>query len=527
MMKKNKNAFFLTVVAVFGALIMTACDGNGDGESQVPEAPTIVNIYLNNRELAILWATVENADSYNLYWNTTGGVSKSDNSFRGLVTDGDFILYYHSGLSLFKTYSYRVSAVNTVGESTLSNELSEIPAVTPVQLLKRLASDAEDDDNYGSSVALSGDFAIVGAPSEDGVGTDRGAAYVCNRNSGGENFWEEVVKLTASDAADGDEFGCSVSISGDYAVVGSHSEDGSGVDRGAAYVYGRNHGGDDNWGQMAILTASDTQDGDEFGCSVSISGDYVVVGALFKDDAGSDRGAAYVFYRDQGGADNWGQIAKLTASDAADSDHFGNSVAISGDYVVVGVYHEDGGGTDYGAAYVYGRNHGGDDSWGQMAKLTASDAADGDEFGCSVSISGDLAAVGAMYEDGEGTDQGAVYIYDRNQGGTDSWGEVTKLTNPDAVDDDGFGNSVSIDGDHVLIGALNDDGDGTDRGAAYIYGRNIGGTDNWGGVMMLTPSDPADGDLFGFSVAIQGDFVVVGAPFNYGLGTFRGAIYIF
>jgi hypothetical protein len=135
------------------------------------------------------------------------------------------------------------------------------------------------------------------------------------------------------------------------------------------------------------------------------------VGTTYKDDGGNNRGAAYIYGRDEGGADNWGEVVILTASDAEDSDYFGCSVSIDGDYVLIGALYEDGGGVNYGAAYIYGRNYGGQDNWGEMMKLTASDAENGDQFGLSVSIDGDYALVGATFEDQGGTDSGAIYIF--------------------------------------------------------------------------------------------------------------------
>jgi hypothetical protein len=351
---------------------------------------------------------VDNADSYNLYWDTTGGVSTSDNSITGIQTSSSGIIYYHSGLSMFRSYSYIVTAVNTVGESSPSNEVSAIPSDIPEELLKRIASDAEDGDTFCNSVAISGDYVVVGAMMEDAAGTDRGAAYIFARNQDGLDAWGEVAILTASNAEDGDYFGRSVAISGDYVVVSANKEDGAaGTDRGAAYVFDRNFGGPDAWGEAAILTASDTQDGDEFGCSVSIGGDFVVVGADHEDGAGTDRGAAYVFDRNQDGPDTWGEAVKLTALDAEDGDLFGWSVAISSDSVVIGAPYEGDVGVDLGAAYVYHQTQ------GILWKLTALDAEDGDLFGYSVSVSinGDYVVVGAPFEDSTGTDLGAVYIY--------------------------------------------------------------------------------------------------------------------
>ncbi len=236
--------------------------------------------------------------------------------------------------------------------------ITPTPTVTPTPGLvdkarKLLASDIEADDRFGFSVAISGDFAVVGAQLEDAGGSAAGAAYVLQRNEGGAENWGEVKKLTASDAQAGDQFGYSVAVSGDTVVVGANDEDSAGSGTGAAYVFRRNHGGADNWGEVKKLIASDAQGGDNFGWSVTVSGDTVVVGAYVEDAGGSAAGAAYVFQRNQGGTDNWGEVKKLTASDAETGDLFGISVAVSGDTIVVGAWVEDAGGSDAGAAYVF------------------------------------------------------------------------------------------------------------------------------------------------------------------------------
>ena len=166
--------------------------------------------------------------------------------------------------------------------------------------------------------------------------------------------FDEIAKLTASDAADSDFFGRAVSISVDTAIVGAHLDNDGGVDSGSAYVFGRDVGGADNWGQVAKLTALDDVGNLNFGRAVSISGDTAIVGAETNNgDIIIQTGAAYVFGRDVGGADNWGQVAKLTSSDGARFDLFGESVSISGDTVIVGATSDDDGGDSSGSAYVF------------------------------------------------------------------------------------------------------------------------------------------------------------------------------
>jgi hypothetical protein len=402
------------------------------------------------------------------------------------------------------------------------------------------ASDAQWYDYFGYSVSISGDTIIVGAKEEDGGAGDplewAGAAYVFARNQGGADHWGQVTILRASDAQWHDEFGRSVSISGDTLVVGALYEDGGAGDplhdAGAAYVFERNQGGADNWGEAAILRASDAQAHDHFGQSVSISGDTIVVGAYDEDggagDPRSNAGAAYVFERNQGGADNWGEAAILRAYDAQAGDYFGYSVSISGDTLVVGAWYERGGAGDplvgAGAAYVFERNEGGADNWGEAAILRASDAQAHDHFGESVSISGDTLVVGAWAEDGGAGDPlryaGAAYVFARNQGGADTWGEAAILRASDAQAGDEFGWSVSISGDTIVVGVLYEDGGAGDpcsnAGAAYVFERNEGGADNWGEAAILRASDAQAGDEFGWSVSISGDTIVVGAPWAYG-----------
>src|ERR1043166_3360199 len=186
-----------------------------------------------------------------------------------------------------------------------------------------VASDAHPSAVFGFSMAISGDTAIVGAPDEPS-GTRPGAAYVFTRNG---SVWMQQQKLTASDAAAQDQFGISVSISGDTVIVGSYQDDNTrGMNAGSAYVFTRNG---TVWTQQQKLTAADGADDDNFGDSVSISGDTAIVGAYFDDTAaGFNVGSAYVFTR---GGTVWTQQQKLTASDGAEIDIFGTSVAIVGD----------------------------------------------------------------------------------------------------------------------------------------------------------------------------------------------------
>ena len=209
-------------------------------------------------------------------------------------------------------------------------------------------------------------------------------------------YFSVTTKITASDGTAGDQFSYSVAISGDYIIVGARGNDNAGSWSGSAYIFKRDG---TEWTEQAKITASDGAEDDLFGTSVAISGDYAVVGADGDDDAGSNSGSAYIFKRY---GTIWTEQAKITASDGAAGDRFSDSVAISGDYVVVGAYRGD-------SAYIFKRYG---TIWTEQAKINASDGAADDEFGDSVAISDDYVVVGAYGDDDAGPRSGSAYIYD-------------------------------------------------------------------------------------------------------------------
>ena len=364
---------------------------------------------------------------------------------------------------------------------------------------KLLSSDGEWYDEFGWSLAISGDTVVAGASGDDDNVNDSGSAYIYKLAGG---VWQET-KLLASDGASNDYFGISVATSGDTVVVGAHHDDDNGNDSGSAYIY-RFDG--ISWIETKLLPSDGATD-DLFGASVATSGDTVVVGALHDDDNGSNSGSAYI-YKLAGGV--W-QETKLLASDGASNDYFGRKVATHGDTVVVGASGDNDSGAGSGSAYIY-RFDG--ISWIET-KLLASDGATDDLFGLSVATSGDTVVVGAHHDDDNGSRSGSAYIY-KLAGGV--WQE-TKLLASDGASNDYFGRKVATHGDTVVVGASGDDDNVNDSGSAYIY--RFDGI-SWIETKLLA-SDAIYYDLFGSSVAISGDKVVVGALGEYGLGS----VYIF
>jgi hypothetical protein len=293
------------------------------------------------------------------------------------------------------------------------------------QVAELEGSDTVADDGFGRSVAISGTTAIIGVTNYVNY---PGRAYVFTKTASG---WDQVAELDASDTVVGDDFGDSVAISGSTAIVGA--DEAAYRDAGRAYVFTRTALG---WGQVAELEGSDTVAHDFFGGSVAISGTTAVVGAELHGFGGVGR--AYVFTKTASG---WEQVAELDASDTVDG--FGTSVAISGTTIVVGA--DGGGGMGSGRAYVFTKTASG---WKQTAELKASDAADFDSFGASVAISGTTVIVGANFS-GIGPHNRA-YVFTKT---ATSWNQVAELEGSDTVAKDDFGGSVAISGSTAVVGA--------------------------------------------------------------------------
>lgn len=374
-----------------------------------------------------------------------------------------------------------------------------------IQLAKLVSPDRQPNSYFGGALASNGATLVVGSFS----GYKAGVAYVFPRSQSDSNQWDTPITLTPTDGNVGDFFGATVASSGGTIVVGARKANN---DSGAVYIFMQDQQVSHQWQQVAKLTASKTV---EFGGDVAIDGDIVVVQGYGSFPFVK---ATYVFARNQGGTDQWGQVAILPT---------GTAVALRGDTIVIGAANENG---QTGAAYVFARNQGGNDQWGQVARLIGTDTIRFDEFGNDVAIDGDTIVVGAHRVGSQtrvvGT--GAAYIFQRNQGGAVPWSQVAKLTASDGVYPDGFGQSVAIDGDTVVVGAYNDDPPPvvttSGKGAAYVFGRNQGGAEQWGEVTKLVAKDRADNDHFGGAVGLADGVMVSGAS---GDDQGRGAVYTY
>ena len=367
------------------------------------------------------------------------------------------------------------------------------------QLTIITASDGQADDMFGHSLSISGNTGVMGTPQDDDIAENSGAVYIYEKDA--SDLWHPSAKLTAPGGEAYDFFGEAVDIEGDYLVASAYQAVGAGSNTGAAYIYKRNG---TNWEFKQKIYADDGVSADNFGKSIAISGDYIVVGAPNEDFS---TGVAYVFHRS---GETWTQVARLEEITGDEmNDSFARSVDISGDYIVIGAWQDNAPGSNTGATYIYKNNSG---TWELDVKLVADDAQIDDEVGYSVAISGNYVVSGSFNQNGA---KGAAYVFYNNAG---TWEQQAKIEAIDGVSEDYFGKNVSISGDYILVGAQKHNSAKADEGTAYLFTRS--GT-SWTQTQQFTASDASDTDMFGYCTAIDGDYALVSTV------QVNGKVYVF
>jgi hypothetical protein len=401
-----------------------------------------------------------------------------------------------------------MQATRTLGSTFLAAAfLAHAPALAqlsnPVIGAKEarlFALNAGPSDQLGSAVAISGERAVCGAPLHDPAGQQvAGGAWVFVRTGHG---WVQEATLLAGDGLSDDQFGHSVAIDGDTIVVGAFRDDHAGTgngNAGSAYVFVRSGS---SWAQQAKLVGSGVSGADLFGSSVAIDGDTIAVGAP-QDEVGTpaSTGAVYVFVR-SGGV--WAQQAALKSGDAVSGDYFGHSVSLSGNSLAVGASRDDDLGSNAGAGFVFVRSG---STWTQQAKLLASDGGTTDAFGWSIAISGNVVAVGAPYYDGAALDTGGAYTFGRAGA---VWTQEAVLAPAGLGVGQRAGWSVAADGDFALVGVPDDPVPGSTGGGSARLFRRSGAS--WSEETKIVHDAVRGG--FGISVSISGDKVLAGAPYD-------------
>jgi MYXO-CTERM domain-containing protein len=318
-------------------------------------------------------------------------------------------------------------------------------------------------------------------------------------------------KLLPLDGSARDEFGVSVSIAGNTVVVGSIYDDDLGGDAGSAYVFVEDNG---VWTQQAKLMAKDAKPSDYFGISVAIAGDRILVGAAEAANNGVRTGAVYVYERSN---KVWSLVQKLTPSTGAASDYFGYAVALEGNVAIIGAPQTDATAFDSGAAYVF-RYDG--MQWNEQDKIWAATGGTYGFFGGSVALFGTTALIG-QWDDGSGQDMGSVFAYKENAG---SWVIQEELMASDRDMGDTFGFSVAIYNNKAFIGAPFRDADCANSGAVYVFGRY---NEDWCEEQIIVPEDKNASQAFGSSVATWGDMAVVGSYWDEDNGDYSGSAYTY
>ena len=411
-----------------------------------------------------------------------------------------------SGFSIFDEVGYKVEINDFNNFIGSAMEIDFNSDNNWSEQAKLLASDGEADDWFGFSVAVDDDTAIIGAPTND---DDIGQAYIFTRSG---TVWTEQAKLLASDGEAGDWFGLSVSLDGDTAIIGAPYDNDNGDFSGSAYIFERSG---TVWTEQAKLLASDGDIYDRFGYSVSIDRDTAIIGAPFNIDYGNESGSVYMFIRN---GKTWIEQIKLKPSDGGPVKVFGFSVSLEGEKAIIGDPIDENNGAHSGSAYIFIRNN---TTWTEQTKLLPSDGTEGDAFGNSVSIDGDTVIIGAEDDDDNENFDGSVYIFTRNE---TTWTEQAKLLAPDNKTGNGFGCSVSLDGNTVLIGTTYDEDSGYESGSAILFIRN---GETWVEQAKLIPSDGEDNTGFGLSVSLDGDTAIIGAFVDNDNGEDSGSAYIF
>lgn len=391
---------------------------------------------------------------------------------------------------------YSVAVQNACGTTISSSAPLTVNCTQTLFVAKVLPFPGGVEDHCGYSASADGRRAAFGAIGDDVAGTQVGAVHIADEGAGD---WSGRAVVRPTDGNTLQQFGYSVAIDDDTLLVGAPGDDDRGPGAGAVYVY-RLIG--NAWTFEQKLFGNDTQANDQFGAAVALSGHTALIGSYHDNNVGGQfAGAAYVFDRT---VNAWTQSQKLLAADAREFDVFGWSVAIDADTAVVGTPDGDSATlADCGAAYLYQRAAG---TWAPVGKRNAADAAAGDFFGRSVAIRGDLVVVGAYgHEEPGGSDTGAAYVFERLGG---AWPQTARLRAFDAANVDWFGWSVAIDNGRALVGSPRDDVAGSESGSAYLYEKLAG---QWLHRARIAPSDLAAHDSFGWSVALLGDLAIGGA----------------
>lgn len=384
--------------------------------------------------------------------------------------------------------------------------------------------------SYGLAVDTIIDESVVGALNATNAGPSSGAVLVYRRQPGPTNTWTQFQVLQPLTVETNDRFGRSVAIEGDLLAAGAINDETGGVEVGSAYLFGRDLGGSNLWGQITRIFPTGITSAVRFGFSTDLSGDLLAVGAIDAAATGTNRvGGVFLFERDAGGSNAWGEIARLFPSGLGTTNaDFGWSVTLSGDRLAVGAPRTDVNPATTnreGAVYVYERHQGGTNAWGLVQRLTAVQTNLSFEFGWDVAMDDALLIVGApSMTAGTTTNGGVVHVYEFDAA-TNLWREIRRLDRR-TDNERRFGSGVDIKDGYLLVGAPHNNGP-QNIGAAYYYQRDALVATNWNLLEKLFRPVGSTAGLYGSAVGLDVDTGIVGAPSNLADISNRGFAFMY
>jgi hypothetical protein len=388
-------------------------------------------------------------------------------------------------------YIYR-GVIHSYAKETSTN--AEVTFEYSIAYAAELLESGTQDDQFGWSVAIDGNWAIAGAPDANSYGsTDGGSAYVYRKS---DQSWEFHSRLAESNLQTGDRFGHTVALEGGTLVVGAPKSDAVKFNSGSAFVYEFDGW---NWQLKNQLTQTNANAGDQFGISVALDGAQLAVGAVSGDGATENSGTVSVFEADA--TNQWSLDQTILATSGQANDRFGWSVDIDDGILVVGAPQAE----RSGKAFVFRDWNG---SWNQVASIAGTDSATGDQFGHSVSVNGNFIAVGAKEHDHQGVNNsGAAYLFWNNQFDQSGWQQTRKLSVEGQKVGDRLGTSVQLDDDRLVVSAPMSDAGGNDSGSVYVFDAN----DGWSVSQAIRSSN--SGSRMGSSIGLSGDNLIAGSNF--------------
>ena len=385
-------------------------------------------------------------------------------------------------------------------------------AITSSPNIKRFSHPAVNRfDRFAQSIDVSEQYLVAGAAGDDSKGAEAGTVYVFRWEN---EQWVADGQLFAEGTGAYGQFGRTVAVSNNYVVVAARDGRSQNKPGGVVYVFGRTASG---WSQEARLTASDALLAEDFGAALDVFGDRVLIGACKDDENGNDAGAAYIFEKENG---KWFESSKLIASNGTIGDHFGRSVALSGDFLLVGAVNalSDGSQDRTGKVYVFHRDKSG---WYEHSRLEAENAANNHGFGIALAIDGKRAIIGSGSESvREQQGSGAAYIFERHR---NEWRHVISLSSGDRGDQ--FGHAVDIRGGFAAVGAPGEDGEIEREGAVYLFRRSA---KNWHQIERLNAGETFDTEALGIDVALNSRQLLAGVSVDYqNTSSETGAVWAF